>query len=413
MRKLAAIFTFMILTVSAVVFSPATASACEDEIFPLRALYVESDLIVIGKIGTPGRWVKTGKMEDGYQGFTRSVPVVVEETIKGKLPKVLTLSESYTHYMGEGAEYQKRLKTGKDLTPPTDNEGTLAENKGRRIFMIEKDDAGGYTEFYASTGRDFMNKGADFTVQAKRLRELNVLYSAPKVDKAKVLEFLVSMIEDRTTRYDGVYEIYTSTWKNIEADKQAAAKARGEKIDEEPVEDDHGDGDVHVNMGGDLEFAKMLTASQKDRIARAFLAVNFDYTAKKTEGLDPEDYYEPLNYDDQLLMQTAAMLNDRRSVERILVELPKMVKVSEYTAGTMIDLIAAYFADERLQKISTVYANIQHGDSKMNIEEKSYAYDNVKFEEDLKTMPDKTYGARRDELVTQIIDHCRALVAAK
>lgn len=412
MRKIAALFTFMILAVSAVVFSPATASACEDETLPIRTLYVESDLIVIGKIGKPGKWVKFGKMEDGYQTFVRTVPIIVEETLKGKLPKILALSENYTHYLGDAADYKQRLKTGKDLTPPTDNEGTLAENKGRRIFMIEKDENGTYVEFYGGSERDFMQKGADFTAHAKRLRELNVLYKAPKLDKVKVLEMLVAMTEDRVTRYDGVYELYTSAWRNIEADRQAAAKAKGEKTDEAVSGDEYSE-EGHADMGGDLEFTKMLTPAQKQRIGRAFMTVKFDYTAKKTEDAEPVDYYMPLNHDDDLLMQTAAMIRDRNSVERMIVELPKMVVVDAYTTGTMIDRIAEYFGDERLEKIKITYANIQHGDSKANIEEKSYAFDNVKYEEDLKTMPDKTYGARRDELVSQIIAHCRALVAAK
>src|ERR1044072_4778820 len=101
-RQYAAFFALLVL-----VFSSIASLGCEDPPLPLRGMYLESDVIVIGRIGKPGKWMagaREGEGDTQYQIFNRSVPVTVEKVLKGDVSGRLDIGEENYHYVGNGGD---------------------------------------------------------------------------------------------------------------------------------------------------------------------------------------------------------------------------------------------------------------------------------------------------------------------
>ncbi len=205
------------------------------------------------------------------------------------------------------------------------------------------------------------------------------------------------------------------------------------------------------------DIAEIITPHQKERLIQAFLNTRFTYkVAEKPEGdesdkdedediEDREDegppkieYEDVLSEADELLLSAVGEFNDRRVVDRLITELPAVNKYGPREAFTMIEILSAYFNDEKLEKLSDKYSDVYWGDENELIDEEETADDDiaspaapaaddktpgdmprteeaaneakaVKKAREENYVPSKTYGRRRGELLAQVLVRCAEL----
>lgn len=430
MRYYAAFFALLLIA-----FSSSISLACEEPPLPLRGMYLESDLIVVGKIGKPGKWI-AGKNEaaSDYLIFNRSYPISVEKTLKGDAHGKLSVWEENYHYLGEG-------ENGAKVTEPNGTEfvSELGKDSGRRLFFLKKGEDGHYAEIY-SNRYEFSPQGKDLDVYIARIGELNDMYkNGATPSKETIVEWLVSMAENSVTRFEGAYElresVYDLKWKlEQEAEEAAKAKEHAHSVKEEMAKNEvviavdetaetSGEGEDHESypVYGEADFAKLLTQGQKDRLVKAFFTAKFNYEPKKyKDAEDPnETYVEALNEGDRHLAETVIQFGDRRVINRLMAEVPSLVKHQPYMAADFINEIAGVLRNERLKTLAEKFSDVAYGGENEMIEAKANAYDldsglsEADRNAQLATLPGKTYGTRRAELLEQINASMNQLMAKK
>ncbi|HEV7646257.1 MAG TPA: hypothetical protein VGO50_20145 [Pyrinomonadaceae bacterium] len=498
MRRFAAGLSSFLFAVIFAVPTTAGSSACPvSPPIPLRGLYLKSDLVVVGKIGTPGKWKIQPRDENGGENFryyNRTVPVQVEETIKGVAPRNLLVQEIQTKWVGQVEEEKPTpgiVKTPDEPELPS----SLAENTDRRLFFLNQntDDSASYQEAYM--GRRFQPGQKDLPLFVSRLRELHAIYSAPVPSKQMIVEWIVTMAEEPATRYEGAYELRQALYnsgrveesedesgKDEQADtadpldtaatadsgqENAVNTDAAQKTNESSAEETAGNTitaeslllsmPVYRGLYQDYsDIAELLTPSQKERLIQSFLNTQFTYkVAEKSENDEDEDededaqdgeekgppkieYASVLNEDDELLLNAVGEFNDRRVATRLMAELPTVNKYGPRYAYTMIEILSAYFNDEKLEKLSDKYSDVYWGDENKLIDDEETADDDIaspaapaaddktpgdpppdeEAAKEAKTIkkarqenyvPSKTYGQRRAELLAQVLVRCTEL----
>ncbi len=469
MRRFAAILSFFVFSVSFAILALPLAAACpvQDPI-PLRGLYLKSDVVVVAKIGAPGKWEMAPRDEDSadrYRIYRRGIPLQVEETIKGSGTSNLVVAEERWHWLGNADDTQAATPNPVKEAEP-EFESTLADNKDRRLFFLSKNEEGvNYSQVIRN--HPFEPTQKELEVYISRLRELGNIYSAANPSKASIVEWLVSMAEDPVTRFEGAYELREAL-ENVTDDEEEEEAGGEEKrkavlaVDASPAADDSSETEqtdpkdvsvevenvssnqlVYRNYGGDGDLAKLLTADQKERLVRAFLNVRFNYERVKDEDAEEDDegYVEVLNDADSELLGAVSRLKDRRVIDRLLAEIPTVARYQSWEASQMMDTIAGYFDDDKLTKLAEKYSDVGWGGEDDLIPDQGKAYDkpeageagetagdnaaqvktvtanskdgredNAKASEPKIQLPPKTYGQRRTELLDRIMLRCSELV---
>ncbi len=475
MRRITAVLSLFVLPVFlSILFMPRAAACPVSPPVPLRGLYLNSELIVVGKIGTPGKWSVSSENSgpnNSYRINGRKIPVQVEEVIKGPSERVIQVGESRYQWLGSGEENEPQVRQ-----PDFDEEAfvsNLSQNKERRLFFLGKNsENGSFTEIY--NGRSFTLPQKDLDVYITRLRELANIYNAGAPADERILEWLVSMAEDPVTRFEGAYELSNalarSAYSDQDEDEKENADETGEAEEEDPQDadaakpvindDEEASVDKPENFAtvgvesaeakqvmdpltyspyqgyGDL--AKKLTADQKERLVRAALNLRFNYDpVKRSDDEDDEGYLVILSQTDSVLLDAVCYLRDRRVAERLLAEIPTVARHNTSEAADLLEKVARYFDDEKLDSLVDKYSNLSWRDSDDLIEDEKLANDQPAENaaaadggkapadtadksgggsggEELKAgekipLPQKTYGQRRAELFEQIYARCNEL----
>jgi len=472
MRRFAAVLSLFIFSVSFAILILPLAIACpvQDPV-PLRGLYLKSDIVVVARVGAPEKW----KLDDSeadpnshFRTYRRSIPLKVEETIKGADTKDVSVTEERwrgVHEGNSGGETAQAVlpNTVKESDP--EFESTFTDNKDRRLFFLRKnEESEGYSEVYRNHAFEHTQKELDVFIS--RLRELANIYSAAKPSKELIVEWLVSMAEDPVTRFEGAFELHraleASGSEDDDEEENAAEQAddtvaveagSAEKsvpeiapdITEVRVENLPLSPFVYRDYRGDSEFAKLLTAAQKERLVRAFINVRFNYEPVKDEDAeeDNEGDVEILNDADTELLGAVCKLGDRRVIDRLLAELPLVARYQTWQASEIMETLGSYFKDDKLKDLAEKYESVIWGSDDDLIIDLEKAYDKPEAPEAVEPgagaanedrpsldvssevnvsqenakaaarkiqMPQKTYGQRRAELFDRIMARCGELV---
>jgi hypothetical protein len=431
MRRFAAgLSSFLFAVIFAAPSIPGSSACPVSPPVPLRGLYIKSELVVVGKIGTPGKWKIQPREEqenesENYRYYNRIVPVQIEETIKGTAPQTLLIRENESRWINP-AEVPKTPAPGAVQTPEDVPEfsSTLTENTERRLFFLSPnaDGDGSYFEIYS--GRRFQPEQKNLPVFISRLRELHGIYSAPVPSKQMIIEWVVAMAEDPVTRFEGAYELRQALYSTgREEEREEGPEVEPEKDEQadtaEIADADNADAAQETNENSAevtadnvisqetleslprqiaynryqdySDIAELLTPAQKERLIQAFLNIQFTYKVaekpardedededagdNENEGPPEIEYEDALNEADELLLNAVGELNDRRVVNRIIAELPAVNKYGPRYAFSMIEILSGYFNDEKLEKLSDKYSDVYWGGENALIEEEETAGD--------------------------------------
>lgn len=358
MRRITVFLSFFALPVFlSILFMPRAAACQEDPPPDLRTLYLDSEVIVVGKIGTPGKWALSESAgPDNSRNYIRSIPIRVEEVIKGGSVNVAAVSETESEY----------LRNSRLRASVSEFYSSLAENKERRLFFLKKE---GEAWFEISYGTDLEITPKQLAVFIPRLRELDNISTATVPSKVRLVEWFVAMAEDPVTRLEGAEEM-VALLEEILMEEEAARDAAEEK---------------------------------KAREAEG------DYDE---EDEDEEAHLEVLSEADGTLIEAASFLRDRRVAERLLTELPAVSRADPDETVNLLTMLSRYYDDEKLDELTAKYENVAGGEENDLVPDRVPA-PGEQAKRTPQRLPRETYGQRRAELVRQVLKLCRGLRAKK
>lgn len=222
--------------------STETGSACGGPPpKPLRALYTESDLVVVARVGrtVPVEMVPV----DGQplKVYLMRTSLRVNSTVKGQ--------------GNHGVIPLYHLSWQSDDAAETLNQfGEYGDADKLLFFLKRRADGEGYEEADSSYGVKKLSD-ADLRVYVERMNELALILQQEKPDPARIMEWIVRCAEEPATRWEGLYELLSSKYaaqsiEDEEKEKEKAAAAEGEAAEDGGEEAGGAAGEASLNHGG-------------------------------------------------------------------------------------------------------------------------------------------------------------------
>jgi hypothetical protein len=346
---------------------------------PLRALYLESDRIVVAHIG------ETVPMEISFEAYYRKTTLkttlYVTSTLKGEGDHY-TLYVYHDNWVFSGdVEQQDAQAKRNDFSGYTPDDTLL-------VFLQRRKDGEDY-EMADATYCVKKLTDADLKIYTQRIEELAAIMLDAEPDNARLVEWLVRCAEEPATRWEGAYELaatnralYDRSDEAKESEDESGAEAVATDASEENIggEDANGAGaepgitdnaaetTVEDGAAGEdnavenkleevtaveqpveekiaarrfwldsPEFAKLLTDEQKTRLADAL------FSAKT------------LGDNEAILIEIVKHGDDPRLVPFILAYLHTVVEEPPYMAQEMLTLVAEKLNNKSLIELAQRY----------------------------------------------------------
>jgi|GEM_PF-1630447 len=329
----------------AVSFATRPALACpEPPPQPLRHLYVQSDQIVLATVGKT-EVVKVENPEAAVEEQMSQLKTAlhVSSTLKGETKPVIYLS--HWRY----SDYPDALSND-------------VEGKTFLLFLNLNAEDETYSIDDMSYGAKQLSD-ADLKVYIKRIEELAAILSAAEPSDKEIVEWLVRCAEEPATRWEGAYELVTSSYlleyqeeqaKAAQAEAEAAPPSSGETSVEVKTgivfasemasnEPESHEEEVEYNPYGahvKAEFIGLLTDEQKYRLTTALVNI------------------ERLKDADSVLVEVVKRWDDARLVPYLLSQLRHTDEESPYLTENLMMIVARKIGDEALiaqvEKFSTM-----------------------------------------------------------
>ncbi len=313
--------------------------ACAESPVPLRELFTTSQRVVVAR-AAQSTLLPTEKVDDSYEQTPLRTTFYVTKTLKG-----------------EGQEEQVihtyKWLWGDDRAVPEDYQ----EGKTLLLFLSKRQEGDGYELSSETYGAKNLSE-EDLKIYVKRLEELAAILREEKPDKQKLVEWLVRLIEEPATRWEGAYELSASqeflnqkedapaeaqTIEVAESDSAESDTATAEEASQEVEEEEEITEVPDINSTDDLsmysgEAARLLTAEQKKRISNIFFGLK-----KFTD-------------DDLLLFNlVSAWDDDERLVPFLFAELERLKEEPPYYAEQLVTALAGKLQSDTVTRLAERY----------------------------------------------------------
>ncbi len=332
---------------------------------PLRALYTESDLVVVARVGQTVP-VEVASFEDKAKAYLLKTSLHVNSTVKGQ----------GNH--GVISLYSVRWRGQNDDQAPTAYDD-YDDGEKLLFFLKRRANEEGYEEADVSYGVKKLTD-ADLRVYVERMDELTLIMQQEKPDPARIVEWLVRCAEEPATRWEGLYELtmskYATDAKEAEKNEAAAEKEDGEEggeAAEGEAEADH----ASLNHG---ETAEAEGASDSETSSGSkFAASPSPGLAKMIDR--PETYYapdpelvglltaeqkkrladvlfnnKPVTPDEVTLIELVKEWRDPRFAPFALAQLRSFGDEPPYMAETWMTALAESLGNDELMKLAAKYS---------------------------------------------------------
>ena len=325
----------------------------------LLSLYQNSDAI---HIATFDRKTDGEVAEDtaDYTSIGIKKHFSISSTLKGESRKFFVLEDSEYRYKNTGTTPAE----AEESEEAEDLESSIELKPGDTLLLFlkngDEEDAPTLTDYRDGTKKLSMEH---IGVYEARIKELNSIFGAKKVDEAKIVEWLVRCAEDTVTRWEGTFELLGS-FQNMEWVEQAA-KQRKERIERgEPVEEEPSESETPNEEGEEEEgprknvdtssFAKLLDVNQKQTLANILL----DRPAPVSEDKDKAE--TEVRGDDELI-ELVKRFGDPRLVGFLLDQL-RANSDEPYAVGQAMKRISEILDDKEIEAIADKYSEIAYED---------------------------------------------------
>lgn len=329
---------------------------------PLRALYMNSDLVVVGRFG--GAIQVELATPDGEMAIPEGLRVYKRYLMRSDLNVVSTVKgvgdQSVVHVYHWG--WTDDGDVVRSPNPHSDRQKLL-------VFLTRRENGAGYEVADNSYGVKSL-ADADLKIYLARLDELALILQQEKPDPARIVEWLVRCVEEKATRWDGLeeltmshYALLASKSKEVVVDeaevtgdaRETVENEAGEDSDQENAEKSSDSTDTSTEItseqivilptlrrGFDLEadpdFMRLLTAEQKSRLA------NVLFNAK------------PLTYLEIPLIELVTQWNDSRVVPYIMSQLRGFVEHAPPEADFLVRFMSETLKDEEISRLAEKYS---------------------------------------------------------
>jgi hypothetical protein len=333
-------------------------------ITPLRALYNNSDLIVVARAG------KSTRVETDGEARLMRTRLQVASTHKG-LERGRTVDLYHWVYGEEDEAYKSGSNLLLFLKPYQDGQG--GAKKGYEIVNPER-------------GIKQLSE-ADLQVYLQRIDELAMIMSKEKPYRAEIVEWLVRCAEDPATRWEGVVELDQSLFvmddsNDLNLVTEEVAGETGSQAEEQVVEEEVAEIEPGGEDSSEKAFAELLTAAQKERLCQTLYNI------------------ETITDKDRELIELVKEWGDGRLAPFLLSQLRRMEAAPSRFAEEVIHVIALLLKDEAITAFSERYS-----------EEVSYEDEEAEDAEDAKDAAASRVEAKRNR--SDMLRRFLALVDSK
>ncbi|HJQ22793.1 MAG TPA: carboxypeptidase-like regulatory domain-containing protein [Blastocatellia bacterium] len=296
---------------------------------PLRALYNESELIIVGRVGR-SKTVKTTETNEMQKTTLEVASLVKGSSRRGRITV-------YNWGWGEDKQFPGGLKTGDTA-----------------LFFLKKRDGGDGFEINDYSYGVKKLAPADLSVYLKRLEELKAISQSQSPEMSAIVEWLVRCAEQRATRWEGAVELLRSAERDADRDADEGEAAPGDQaeatadqasvIDKEvidklklPDQQAAASDSACSKPGDEPDFAAMLSDEQKGRLQAALYNVG-EITA-----------------DDIELVRLVRLFKDERLVPFLLEQLRRELAGPPRLAEGLMSIIAETMNDDDIKSLAEAY----------------------------------------------------------
>ncbi|MEJ7847307.1 MAG: hypothetical protein WKF92_04365 [Pyrinomonadaceae bacterium] len=315
----------------------------------LLALYQNSDAIHIARFDKAEDG-EISEQTDDYTAISIKKHFSISSTLKGDSRKFFVLDQVDYRY--------KSTDKSEEMEDPDE---IVKLNAGDTLLLFLKkgeDEEGLQLTDY----RDGTKKlsAADIGVYEARIKELNAIFRAEKVDEFEIVRWLIRCAEDKVTRWEGTFEmlqsVQSSEWKEKEVERRDEMLKRGEALDPEEAAEPDKPG---VFVTGTTIFAKILEANQKQALSNLLLdrpLPNKDEAVKTEIAGDAE------------LIELVQRWGDARLPAYLLDQL-RAGLTEPYVVSQLMNSIAGILGDGKLSKFAEKYGEISYEDASAEVPE--------------------------------------------
>ncbi|MEO7672940.1 MAG: hypothetical protein ABIU09_02545 [Pyrinomonadaceae bacterium] len=322
----------------------------------LLSLYQNSDAIYIATFDKKADGEITEDTPD-YTALGIKKHFSISSTLKGESRKFFVLDDNEYRYKNT-VPATGEVEEGAEAEDP---ESSVELKPGDTLLLFLKNgdekDAPTLTDYRDGTKKLSMDR---IGIYESRIKELNSIFSAKKVDEAKIVEWLVRCAEDPVTRWEGTFELLSSfqnvEWLEQAAEQRKARIERGEPVEEGPAESETPDEDGEEEDSGKnvdtSRFANLLDANQKQTLANILL---------NRESPPANDKEETAIAGDDELIELVKRFGDPRLVG-FLIEQVRASTDEPDAVGQTMKTIAEILGDKEIASIADKYNEIAYED---------------------------------------------------
>ena len=279
---------------------------------PLRALYSDSDVIVVATVG------KSMRVEREDDRSLMKTALHVSSTLTGKVKATVYVYRWV--YKEEHGDFAKGNRLLLFLQPRESDDGK----------------ASGYEIDDESYGVKKLTE-ADLGVYKQRIAELARILRGAKPDRREIVEWLVRCAENPATRFEGAYELALGAEEvsdeedeEVEESVEASEEAVPDPGEAEAEDEDHSYG----------ELASLLSPGQKERLLNALY---------ETAELGPRD--------DQLV-RLARIWKDARLRPFLVAQLRRWQDAPPVFASSLVGTLALMLEDDVLTDLANDFDEV-------------------------------------------------------
>jgi hypothetical protein len=313
----------------------------------LLSLYTKSDIVAIGRFNKKEE-TGTNRVGEGFTVITTKTSFDIATVLKGEDRKFVTIEDEDYQYQTQQngipktAVFIDENNAGRDEIAPGDTVLLFLQTDGESVTLV--DDRDGVRKISA----------AEQTVISARIKELNAIFEATKIDDKKIAAWLVRCAENAATRWDGTHELL-----------QGFRQAEWSK-EKDPNGYEYFDSSVTSDRG--REAAVVLSDDLKDALTQILISSDFAPAGKSNL----------LSDGDRELITLVKRWNPTAAARYLVCQLKSGAYSAHENAGMMYK-VAELVGDSRAATLWRQYLDTQRDENITEIQEKAQSAMLAKF----------------------------------
>lgn len=335
----------ILLLIAAAIVAPAKSPVRAR--MTLLSLYTKSDIVAIGCFDKKEE-SGTNRVNEGFTVVTTKTSFDIATVLKGEDRKFVSIEDEDYQYQTQQngipktAVFVDANNARDEEIKPGDTVLLFLNTDGESVSLV--DDRDGVRKISA----------AEQSIYSARIKELNSIFEATKVDDKRIAAWLVRCAENAATRWEGTHELMQGF---RQADWSKEKDPNGYEHFDSSVTSDHG-----------REAAAALTDDLKDALTQILISSDF---APKTKS-------NMLSDGDRELIALVKRWNPTAAARYLVCQLKSGAYSAHENAGMMYK-VAELVGDNRAATLWRQYLDTQRDEASADAKEKAQSAMLAKF----------------------------------